>query len=174
MLQIMTVQQMSRAFLGFGGNMGDTEDLFRQARQQLANHPQIRVKGGSPLYQTPAIGGPSGQPDYINAVLAIETSLSEFALLTFCQQLEQDGGRVRTVRWGPRTLDIDLLLFADHVCASEILTLPHPRLHQRHFVLLPLCDLAPDWIHPVYQKSIARLLTELGPEHGISKLKQTW
>ncbi len=165
---------MSRAFLGFGGNIGNPVVLFRQARQQLASHAQIRIVAGSPLYRTPAVGGPSGQPDYVNAVLAIETSLSELALLKFCQQLEHDGGRQRSVRWGPRTLDIDLLLYADLVWSSAILTLPHPRLHQRHFVLLPLCDLAPDLRHPVSDQNMAQILAVLGPAEGISKLNQTW
>ena len=170
----MTAQQMSRAFLGFGGNIGDPVQYFRQARHQLASHSQIRVQAGSPLYRTPPVGGPSGQPDYINAVLALETSLTAQSLLEFCQQLELDCGRTRSVHWGPRTLDIDLLLYSDKVCDSDFLTLPHPRLHQRHFVLLPLCDLAPDLIHPVFQHSIARILATLGPEYGISQLQETW
>ncbi len=170
----MTASQMSRAFLGFGGNIGDPVEYFRRARQKLTDHSHIRVQAASPLYHTPPVGGPSGQPDYINAVLEIETDLTALDLLQYCQQLEHDCGRVRTVRWGPRTLDIDLLLYSDQVCTSNILTLPHPRMHQRHFVLLPLCDLAADVVHPVELKPLAQLLEILGPEDGISQLQQSW
>jgi len=170
----MTAQQMSRAFLGLGGNIDDPKIHFRRARHQLASHPQIKLRASSPLYRTPPVGGPAGQPDYLNAVLEIETNLTELELLEFCQQLEQEAGRVRTVRWGPRPLDIDLLLFSDRTCASQALTLPHPRLHQRHFALLPLCDLAPDLQHPVLDETICRILDALGPAPGISRLEETW
>ncbi len=174
MRQIMTAQHMSRAFLGLGGNIDDPVTHFRRARQELAGHPQITIRASSPLYRTPPVGGPDGQPDYLNAVLEIGTALTAWELLAVCQHLEREAGRVRTVRWGPRPLDIDLLLFSDQTCNSEILTLPHPRLHQRHFVLLPLCDLAPDLNHPVINRTIGQILDTLGPEPGISRLEKTW
>lgn len=170
----MTEQNKSRAFLGLGGNLGNPLQNFRQARQQLDRHKQIRLLSNSPVYQTPPVGGPMGQPDYLNAVLEIETDLSAQALLRLCCQIEDSAGRLREVHWGPRTLDIDLLFFDDSVTDDPQLTLPHPRLHQRHFVLLPLCDLDSQLIHPVLKMTIAELLTQLSPAEGITKLKETW
>ena len=170
----MTEQNKSRAFLGFGGNLGQPLKSFRQARQQLAEHPQIKVTSSSPLYQTPPIGGPSGQPDYLNAVIEIHTGLSALELLQLCHQIEEHAGRIRDQHWEARTLDIDLLLMADLVMDVPRLTLPHPRLQQRHFVLLPLNDLAAELKHPVAGKTINHLLKTLPPAVGITRLNKIW
>ena len=174
MPQIMTEWNKSRAFLGLGGNLESPLERFRQARQHLATHPQIGLLSSSPLYRTPPVGGPQGQPDYLNAVLEIETSLSAELLLQICQQLETAAGRTRDVHWGPRTLDIDLLLFGELICTDRRLTLPHPRLHHRHFVLLPLNDLAPQLQHPLLQTTVRQLLTALSPAAGIVRICDTW
>ncbi len=170
----MTELQQSRAFLGFGGNLGDPLHAFRQALGAFVDHPQVRVISQSPLYRTPAVGGPNGQPDYLNAVLEIRTSLPATELLQLCQRLEQAAGRAREVRWGARTLDIDLLFFAEQVLDTLELTLPHPRLHQRHFVLLPLAELAPNLEHPRLHKTVRQLLAELPKADGITQLNQLW
>lgn len=174
MPQIMTEQQRSRAFLGLGGNLGEPLDSFCLARQALARDPQIEVLGSSPLYRTPPLGGPPDQPDYFNAVLELSTSLSAKDLLRFCQGLEALAGRERTIPWGPRTLDIDLLLFDQLILQTEELQLPHPRIKERHFVLLPLADLAAELIHPQLKQSIGDLLRRLPPAAGIRKLQDTW
>ena len=174
MPQIMTERSRSRAFLGLGGNLADPLYQFRRAREQLADHPDIELRSSSPLYRTPPVGGPQGQPDYLNAVLEVGTELSPEELLQLCQRLETHAGRTRELHWGPRTLDIDLLFFADLTCSEKRLTLPHPRLHQRHFVLLPLNDLAPQLQHPLLEKSVAQLLTALPPAEGISRICETW
>ena len=174
MLQTMTEQSKSRAFLGFGGNLGDPLESFRQARQQLAEHPQIKIISSSPLYQTPPVGGPDGQPDYLNAVVEIQTGLSALDLLQLCRRIEDNAGRVRDQRWGARTLDIDLLLFGHLVMDAPFLTLPHPRLPQRHFVLLPLNDLAAELKHPILNKTINYLLNTLPPAAGITRLNEIW
>ena len=165
---------MCRAFLGFGGNLDKPLNNFRRARQQLAEQPGIEVISASPLYQTPPVGGPEGQPDYLNAAVEILTGLSVFDLLQLCQQIEADAGRARNHHWGARTLDIDLLLIDDLIMDVPLLTLPHPRLHQRHFVLLPLNDLAPEWLHPLFRTTINQLLRALPPAVGITRLNEIW
>jgi len=174
MPQIMTEQIKSRAFLGFGANLGVPLEQFRSARRQLDNHPRIDVQASSPLYRTPAIGGPPGQPDYLNGVLAILTDLPPEQMLQTCRSLESAAGRTRGIHWGPRPLDIDLLFFSDLVLDTPRLCLPHPRLHQRHFVLLPLVDLAPQLRHPQLKKTARELLESLPAAVGISKLEEHW
>ena len=170
----MIEQNKSRAFLGFGGNLGNLLDNFRQARQQLAKHPQVELISSSPLYQTPPVGGPKGQPDYLNGAIEIRTGLSALDLLQLCRRIEDDFGRVRDQHWGSRTLDIDLLLIDNLVMGVPLLTLPHPRLHQRHFVLLPLNDLAPELNHPVFNETINNLLNVLPATAGITQLDEIW
>ena len=170
----MIEQSKCRAFLGFGGNLGKPLNNFRYARQQLAKQLDIEVISSSPLYQTPPIGGPEGQPDYLNAVVEILTGLSAPDLLQLCQQIEMDAGRSRNLHWGPRTLDIDLLLVEDLIMETPLLTLPHPRLHQRHFVLLPLNDLVPALYHPTFKITINQLLKALPDAVGITQLTETW
>jgi len=170
----MIEKNKSRAFLGFGGNLGEPLNNFRYARQQLAEHSRVEIVSSSPLYQTPPVGGPAGQPDYLNAVIEILTGLSPLDLLQLCRQIEDGAGRVRNQRWGPRTLDIDLLLLDNLIMDVPLLTLPHPRLQQRHFVLLPLNDLAPRLNHPVLNKTIGNLLKALPTTVGITRLDETW
>ena len=170
----MTELNKSRAFLGFGGNLEDPLSNFRQARKDLAKHPQISVISSSPLYQTPPVGGPEGQPDFLNCVIEILTGLLPLELLQLCRQIEDGAGRIRDLRWGPRTLDIDLLLIDDLILDAPDLILPHPRLHQRHFVLLPLNDLAPQFYHPVIGETVAQLLSILPEAVGITRIKDTW
>ncbi|MEA3545974.1 MAG: 2-amino-4-hydroxy-6-hydroxymethyldihydropteridine diphosphokinase [Thermodesulfobacteriota bacterium] len=170
----MTEQNKSRAFLGFGGNIGQPLNAFRHARQQLAEKSKITVISSSPLYQTPPIGGPAGQPDYLNGVVEIRTGLSALNLLQLCHRIEDEAGRIRDQHWGARTLDIDLLLVDDLIMDVPNLTLPHPRLQQRHFVLLPLNDLAPQLNHPVLNTTIGNLLKALPVATGITRLSEIW
>ncbi len=170
----MTGSNKSRAFLGFGGNLGKPLNNFRRARQQLAEHPQVEVISSSPLYQTPPVGGPEGQADYLNAAIEIRTGLSALDLLQLCRQIENSAGRVRDLHWGPRTLDIDLLLVDNLIMDIPLLTLPHPRLQQRHFVLLPLNDLAPQLNHPILNETIGHLLKILPTAVDITRLNETW
>lgn len=134
----------------------------------------MEILASSALYQTLPIGGPAEQPDYINGVLEIRTGLSPQNLLHLCHSIEDDAGRTRTLHWGPRTLDIDLLSYDNLILSETDLILPHPRLHQRHFVLLPLCDLAPDWIHPLLKMPATALLNRLGPPRGIKRIEESW
>ncbi len=170
----MIEKNKGRAFLGFGANIGSLLENFRRAKHQLAKHPQVEHISSSPLYQTPPVGGPAGQPDYLNGAIEIRTGLSALDLLQLCLQIEDDFGRVRDQHWGARTLDIDLLLFDNLIIDVPLLTLPHPRLHQRHFVLLPLNDLAAELNHPVFNETVNHLLKTLPETDGIIQLNETW
>ncbi len=132
-----------RAYIGIGSNLDDPPAQVRAALQALAALPESQLSACSPLYRSAPVGGPPGQPDYLNAVAALDTRLSADQLLRALQAIEAAQGRVRELRWGPRTLDLDLLLYADLVRDDAWLTLPHPRLQERAFVLYPLHDIAP-------------------------------
>lgn len=133
-----------RAYIAIGSNLNDPEAQVRQAFRVLAELPASRLIACSPLYRSAPVGGPPDQLDYVNAVTALDTVLNPDGLLTTLQAIEVQQGRIRTVRWGPRTLDLDLLLYDRLVLDGPRLTLPHPRLHERAFVLYPLYDIAPD------------------------------
>jgi len=136
------------AFVGFGSNMGDSRALVRAAGLALAALPGTQVLARSGLYQTAPVGR-TDQQDFVNAVCRIATTLAPQALLESLLGIERMQGRVRgDMRGGPRTLDLDLLLYGDLACRSEQLELPHPRLHTRAFVLVPLAELNPEMVVP--------------------------
>jgi 2-amino-4-hydroxy-6-hydroxymethyldihydropteridine diphosphokinase len=130
-----------RAYLGLGSNVGDRWAYLRRAVAGL--HDLARV---SPVYETEAVGGPAGQEPYLNLVAELETTQSPRKLLELARRLEADAGRIRTVRHGPRTLDVDVLLVDDLEVAEPDLVVPHPRMWERRFVLAPLADLAPELV----------------------------
>ena len=132
---------MTRAFLGLGSNLGDRWQLLRDAVAALPD-----VVAVSPVYETDPVGGPGGQDPYLNLVVELDTSLSPRQLLEVAQRLESTAQRVRTERWGPRTLDVDVLLVGDLAVDEPDLVVPHPRMWERAFVLVPLADLAPDLV----------------------------
>lgn len=133
---------MHNAFLGLGSNLGDRQRHLAEAARRLHAPPEVRVVAASSVYESPAVGY-TAQPDFLNAVLHVATILSPQALLARCQQIESALGRVRRERWGPRTIDIDVLLYDELVLDDPGLTLPHPRLRERSFVLTPLAEIAP-------------------------------
>jgi len=136
---------MSRAVLALGANLGDRAAALQGAVDALA--PEAKVVGVSAIFETAPVGGPE-QPDYYNAVAIVETALSPSALLDLAHTIEADAGRVRLERWGPRTLDVDIIAFDDVMSDDPVLTLPHPRAHERAFVLLPWSDVDPDAVVP--------------------------
>ncbi|MGF1536362.1 MAG: 2-amino-4-hydroxy-6-hydroxymethyldihydropteridine diphosphokinase [Elainellaceae cyanobacterium] len=142
-----------------GSNLGDSQAILRSAVMALEKHGAIGVTRRSSIYQTAAVGPP--QPDYLNMCVVVETTLSAPALLQSLLAIEQQFGRERRERWGPRTLDLDLLLFDDVVLELPHLAVPHPRMAERAFVLVPLAEIAPDWVEPVSGKVIRALLREL-------------
>jgi 2-amino-4-hydroxy-6-hydroxymethyldihydropteridine diphosphokinase len=126
-----------RAVLALGSNLGERGDTLSHAVADLVDTPQVRLREVSPVVQTKAVGGPEDQPDYLNMVIEVETDLAPFELLAHCQAVENKHHRVREVRWGPRTLDIDIITYGDLVLDDERLTIPHPRAAGRAFVLQP-------------------------------------
>lgn len=131
---------MVRAYLGIGSNLGDRLRHLQDAVDGLARCTGVEVVAVSRVYETEPVGGPA-QPAYLNAAVAVDTSLSARGLLEVGQRLEADARRVRAERWGPRTLDVDLLTFGDEVLDEPDLVVPHPRWRERGFVLAPLADL---------------------------------
>lgn len=137
-----------RAYIGLGSNLDDPLSQVRAAINELAALPQSHLQAVSPLYRTPPLG-PADQPDYINAVVALDTDLQPLALLDELQRIEHLHGRKRgQVRWGPRTLDLDLLLYGDCTITNDRLTVPHLGLRERPFVIFPLHAIAPGLILP--------------------------
>lgn len=133
---------MSEVFVGLGSNLGDRSATLRGALADLDALPGVRVRAASRMHATDPVGGPP-QPRYLNAVARLESALAPRALLRLLQRVERAHGRVRTVQDGPRTLDLDLLLYGDHRVESPELSVPHPRMTERAFVLAPLAELAP-------------------------------
>lgn len=131
-----------RAFLGLGGNLGDRLTNLQRAVDLLAATTGIVVLRSSRIYETAPVGPP--QPDFLNAVVEVDTTLSPEDLLAACAAVERELHRVRGTRWGPRTIDVDLLAYDDRVIETNELIVPHPRMHERAFVLVPLLELAED------------------------------
>ncbi|MGQ0431692.1 MAG: 2-amino-4-hydroxy-6-hydroxymethyldihydropteridine diphosphokinase [Microthrixaceae bacterium] len=132
---------MTRAFLGLGSNLGDRVAHLRAAVGALDD-----LRAVSPVYETSPVGGPPGQGPFLNLVVELDTTLDSWGLLEICRDLEETAGRVREVRWGSRTLDVDVLWVDGEIVDEPQLTVPHPRLWERRFVLAPLADLAPDLV----------------------------
>jgi 2-amino-4-hydroxy-6-hydroxymethyldihydropteridine diphosphokinase len=159
---------MTAAYIALGSNLGDRLDLLRRAVARLAGLGTIAAL--SSVYETAPVGY-TDQPAFLNAVIMLETERSPVALLRSLLAIEAGLGRVRSFPNAPRTLDLDLLLVGDQIVSSPELALPHPRLHERAFVLVPLAEIAPAVIHPVSGKSIAALLEELGDTSGVRRLE---
>lgn len=149
-----------QAYISAGSNQGDSRKILHAALQEVRAGAG-RITAISPLYRTKPWGSIE-QPDFFNLVFALNTKLTALELLTCLQQIEQDFKRVRTVRWGPRTLDLDIISCDDVVSSDPRLTLPHPRAQERAFVLAPLCDIAPDMIFPDSGLTAAAALAALG------------
>lgn len=133
-----------RSVLALGSNLGERAGTLEQAVTDLVAHPSVRLIAASPVVITEAVGGPVGSPDYLNMVIEVETELEPLALLTHCQGVEQAHHRVREVRWGPRTLDVDVITYGTLSSVDPVLTLPHPRAATRAFVLQPWAWMDPD------------------------------
>ena len=147
-------------YIGIGSNVGDRAAQVDFARDQLDRLPGTSVAGFSEVYETEPVG-PVEQDRFLNAVVELRTDLEPRELLRQLHEIERRAGRQRAQRWGPRTLDLDLLLYGERIIRGEDMTIPHPRLHERWFVLKPLCDLNPVLRHPILKLSINDLLTRL-------------
>lgn len=148
-----------KAYVGLGSNLGDRAAYLLLGLSALSRLPETRLLRLSPVYETDPVGPP--QPPYLNMVAELETELSPKGLLAEMLRVEKALGRERRERWGPRTLDLDLLLYGDLVLEEAGLSVPHPRLHERAFVLVPLLDLLPEGRHPLLGQSFAELLASL-------------
>jgi 2-amino-4-hydroxy-6-hydroxymethyldihydropteridine diphosphokinase len=171
------------AAIALGSNLssslGNSLEMVKSAVESLASHPDLTLVAVSRWYQTVAIGPP--QPDYVNGCVLVRMrsqsaqsngipNLSAQALLDLLIATEQQFGRVRTQHWGPRTLDLDLLLYDSVVLHTPTLTLPHPRMAERAFVLIPLAEILPDWVHPMIGLTIQQLCDQVDCT-GVSQLK---
>jgi len=150
---------MSRAYVALGSNLGDREENLCTALKHLQENGVEVIKTSTFIETEPY--GVTDQPGFVNAVCQVETGLEPLELLRLLLSIEQEMGRVRLRRWGERNIDLDLLLYEDAVVESEELTLPHPDMQNRDFVLIPLAEIAGEVVHPVIEKSIRNLKNEL-------------
>lgn len=134
---------MKQAWIALGSNIAPRETYLQQAIQMLSEHEEIKLNQVSTVYETEPVGY-ENQDQFLNLVAEVETSLDPMELLRICQKIEQDLGRKRIIRWGPRTVDLDILLYSTENMNVEELILPHPRMHERAFVLVPLAEIAPE------------------------------
>ena len=154
------MSRKTRVFIGAGANLGEPVRRIREALDELEKSPGVKLSGVSSLYRTQPMG-PVEQPPFVNAVFLLEYGMSAQSLLALLLEIEQKMGRVREERWGPRVIDLDLLFYGEDIIEEPGLEVPHPRLHERRFVLAPLAEIAPDFVHPVIDKSVSELLSGL-------------
>ena len=158
---------MVQAYLGLGSNIGDRKQQLLKAIDLIGNIKGIKVTKQSSIYETAPIGY-TDQPNFLTLCLEIETELSPQQLLKHCLDIEQQLHRVREIRWGPRTLDIDILLYSDNIIETDNLSIPHPRMQERAFVLIPLNDIASDKKDPRLNQKIHDLVF---PDDTVKKYK---
>ena len=160
---------MARVLIGLGSNLGERLENLSRAVQRLARTEGIRVVQMAPVYAAEPIGGPP-QPDFLNSVAEIETAIPPAELLRLLKTMERELGRTpSTERWGPRVIDLDLLLYDDRVIAEPDLIVPHAQMHARRFVLEPLAQLDPALIHPVLGRPVSELLAELVGKQAVER-----
>ncbi len=162
----MAADILINAFIGIGTNLGDRKNHIAEAIQLLDNKTDINIIRSSSLYVTEPIGY-VGQDWFLNCVVEIMTTLPPHDLLSHCLAIEDQMGRIRTMQWGPRIIDLDILLYSDSVIEDDELTIPHPNMDRRRFVLAPLVEIAPDVIHPKLNRTVADLLQHLNDTHKV-------
>ncbi len=150
-----------KVYLGIGSNLGNRRKNVEKSFDLLKAEKEIRIKKRSSLYETKPVGGPK-QRDFINAVVLIETTLAVKPLLKVLKSIESKLGRKKDAKiWGPRVIDLDILVYEQVVLKSKLLTVPHPMMHERFFVLAPFAEIAPEFKHPILKKTVGELLAEL-------------
>lgn len=164
-LGVSVTRSRHTAYLSLGSNLGDRKAMLDAGIDRLKEDPEIRVMKVSEYINTPAWGY-TDQPDFLNAAVEIQTTLSPQMLLKACRDAEQSQNRTRQIHWGPRTLDVDILLYDDEVIATPDLVIPHPRMTERAFVLQPMTMIAPGACHPVLHLNMEQLLERLNEKRG--------
>ncbi|WP_320164623.1 2-amino-4-hydroxy-6-hydroxymethyldihydropteridine diphosphokinase [uncultured Trichococcus sp.] len=160
---------MPTVYIALGTNLEPRADHLEKALELFRSLPDVEVKRVSSIYESKPVGY-LDQPDFLNLVFEAETDLLPLDLLDSCQSIEQELGRVRTIRFGPRTLDVDIVLYGAESLEEERLIVPHPRMQERAFVLLPLQELNPEFLVPKWNKTVNALVAELQPED----LEEIW
>lgn len=162
-----------RAFIGLGSNLGERETTVRAALEQLSQLPDTSLLRVSSLYDSEPVG-PEEQPDFVNAVAQVDTGLTARQLLWNMALIEKRLGRVRSQKWGPRTIDLDLLFFGDQVIDDDDLRVPHPEITRRAFVLAPLAELEPGLLHPLTGQTISAHLAQLHTRPPVRRPTRLW
>jgi 2-amino-4-hydroxy-6-hydroxymethyldihydropteridine diphosphokinase len=152
------------AYIALGSNLEPRGKYIQRALTMIAEQPGIEVLEVSSVYETEPEGGPEGQPAFLNAAAKLKTTLTPTELLNALQAIEKELGRKRDVFWGPRTIDLDILLFDQEIVSTDRLIIPHPLMHERRFVLQPLAQIAPEVMHPILQMTARTILESLGEE----------
>ncbi len=166
-----TTDSMHAAYIGFGSNIGDRLKHIQNAIHILSKMEEITLQKISSIYKTDPVGY-EAQAQFLNGAAAIQTSLSPLSLLHTLKNIETTVGRQHRIRWGPREIDLDLLIYGDLCLQTEKLVVPHPEMHLRRFVLAPLAEIAPDVVHPVFQKTIQTLLERLEDDKSVLKKEE--
>lgn len=159
------------SFVGIGSNLGNPVGNCLKAIELISSLSKLKVPQRSSLYKTEPVGFPE-QNWFVNCVIETSTTLSAHSLLKTLQQIEDSMGRVRETKWGPRIIDLDILLYGHDIVEDDQLVIPHPELHKRRFVLVPLCEIAPYFVHPVFETPIKELLDGLGDKSEIAVLNK--
>lgn len=159
---------MHLAYIGFGSNIGDRHLYIQNAINALSKVEEITLQNISSLYRTAPVGY-EAQADFLNGVVAIETCLSPHSLLHTLKEIETTVGRQHRTRWGPREIDMDILIYGDICLQTPNLIIPHPEMHLRRFVLVPLAEIASDLLHPVFKTTIQSLLNQLEDDKSVVK-----
>ncbi|WP_071393047.1 2-amino-4-hydroxy-6-hydroxymethyldihydropteridine diphosphokinase [Bacillus tuaregi] len=159
------------AYLSLGSNMGNRKKNLVDALKMLQDNYPIAVVNVSSIYETDPVGYEE-QGQFLNMVVQVQTALSPYQLLEACLQTEKELGRKREIRWGPRTIDLDILLYNDENIISEMLVVPHPRMHERSFVIIPLLEITPDIVLPTLKQPLYEIADQLSDKEGVRVWKE--